>query len=75
MKNLKNKILKQLMDIIPFQNYDYIKMDVQGAELEIMEGSLPLFTKTKWVQLECPVHHNNEGAPNFAQLINYMANS
>jgi FkbM family methyltransferase len=73
--NSKKIKTKKLMDIIPFQNYDYIKMDVQGAELEIIEGSLPLFTKTKWVQLECPVHPNNKGAPNFAQIINYMANS
>jgi FkbM family methyltransferase len=73
--NFKKIKTKKLMDIIPFQNYDYIKMDVQGAELEIIEGSLPLFTKTKWVQLECPVHPNNKGAPNFAQIINYMANS
>jgi FkbM family methyltransferase len=73
--NFKKIKTKKLIDIIPFQNYDYIKMDVQGAELEIIEGSLPLFTKTKWVQLECPVHPNNKGAPNFAQIINYMANS
>lgn len=73
--NSKKIKTKKLMDIIPFQNYDYIKMDVQGAELEIIEGSLPLFTKTKWVQLECPIHPNNKGAPNFAQIINYMTNS
>jgi len=48
---------------------------VQGAELEIIEGSLELFQKTKFVQLECPVHHNNKGAPEFEHYINYMANS
>ena len=73
--NKKTIMVKPLKDIVPDQTYDLIKMDVQGAELEIIEGSLPLFTKTKWVQLECPVHPNNKGAPNFAQIINYMANS
>jgi hypothetical protein len=40
-----------------------LKWMLQGAELEIMEGSLDLFKQTKFVQLECPVHHNNVGAP------------
>jgi hypothetical protein len=30
--------------------------------------------KTKFVQLECPVHPNNKGAPLFEHYINYMAN-
>lgn len=66
---------KRLIDVVPQQTYDFIKMDVQGAELEIIEGSLDLFLKTKWIQLECPVFNNNEGAPLFEQIINYMANS
>jgi FkbM family methyltransferase len=66
---------KPLQDIVPDQTYELIKMDVQGAELEIIEGSLKLFKKTKFVQLECPVHHNNKGAPLFEHYINYMANS
>ena len=73
--NKKTVMVKPLKDIVPDQIYDLIKMDVQGAELEIMEGSLELFQKTKFVQLECPVHHNNKGAPKFEHYINYMANS
>jgi FkbM family methyltransferase len=37
--------VKPLKDIVPNQAYEVIKMDVQGAELEIMEGSLDLFKK------------------------------
>ncbi len=73
--NKKTIMVKPLKDIVPDQTYDLIKMDVQGAELEIIEGSLELFQKTKFVQLECPVHHNNKGAPEFEHYINYMANS
>jgi len=69
------KETKKLSDILPKEvTMDYIKMDVQGAELEIIEGSLDLFEKTKFVQLECPVHPNNKGAPLFEYYINYMAN-
>jgi len=64
-----------LKDLVPDQKYDYIKMDIQGAELEVIEGSLSLFYQTKFVQLEVPVFQNNKDAPNFEQVINYMANS
>jgi len=63
-----------LSTILPNKHYDLIKMDVQGAELEVIEGSLELFQKTKWVQLECPVFENNIGAPKFEHYINYMSN-
>lgn len=66
--------VKPLSKILPEQPYDYIKMDVQGAELEIIDGSFSLFEKTKFVQLECPVHYNNVDAPRFEHYINYMAN-
>jgi FkbM family methyltransferase len=71
----KTVLTEPLKHILPDIVYDYIKMDVQGAELEIVEGSLDLFKKTKWVQLECPVFHNNAGSPKFEHYINYMANS
>ena len=59
----KQKVMvRPLQDIVPKQSYEVIKMDVQGAELEIIEGSLDLFKQTKFVQLECPVHPNNVGA-------------
>ena len=70
----KDVYTERLKDVLPETNYDYIKMDVQGAELEIIEGSLDLFTNTKWVQLECPVFHNNKDAPRFEHYINYMSN-
>ena len=71
----KKKIeTKRLSDVVPKQTYDVIKLDIQGAELEVIEGSLELFQTTKWVQLECPVYNNNKGAPNFEHYINYMAN-
>lgn len=66
--------VKKLSNVVPDQKYDLIKLDVQGAELEIIEGSLDLFKKTKWVQLECPVYDNNDKAPRFVNYINYMEN-
>ena len=71
----KEKVKTQkLSTILPNKIYDVIKLDLQGAELEVIEGSLELFQTTKWVQLECPVYNNNKGAPLFEHYINYMAN-
>jgi len=67
--------VKKLINVVPDIKYDLIKLDLQGAELEVIEGSLHLFEKTKFVQLECPVHDNNIGAPKFENYINYMSNS
>ena len=44
--NKRTITTKPLQDIVPDQTYELIKMDVQGAELEIIEGSLKLFQKT-----------------------------
>jgi FkbM family methyltransferase len=43
--NKRTITTKPLQDIVPDQTYELIKMDVQGAELEIIEGSLKLFQK------------------------------
>lgn len=66
--------VKPLSALLPNKKYDVIKMDVQGAELEIIDGSFDLFSKTKFIQLECPVHHNNVDAPRFEHYINFMSN-
>ena len=72
---MKKVTTQRLCDVVPDQPYDLIKMDLQGAEIEVIDGSLELFLKTKWVQLECAVFDNNQGAPSFAQIVNYMTNS
>ena len=72
--NTKKVQTKALKDIVPNEKFDYIKIDVQGEELDIIRGSLELFQSTKWVQLECPVFENNKGAPKFAQVTSYMIN-
>jgi len=72
-KRIETKKLSEIVDSDTV--YQLIKMDIQGAELEVIEGSLDLFSKTKFVQLECAVFKNNIGAPNFEQIVNYMANT
>ena len=51
---------------------DYLKLDVQGAELEVLEGSERTLTSAKFVQLECSILQFNHGAPLIAEILAFM---
>ena len=52
--------------------YDLIKMDVQGAEKDIIEGSLPIIKNTKFLLLEMQTVQYNKGAPRLSEMIHYL---
>jgi hypothetical protein len=51
---------------------DLVKMDVQGAELDIMKGALDLLKSTKHIILELQEVEYNKGAPLRDEVIEYM---
>lgn len=52
-----------------------IKIDAQGAELNILKGSTEILAKTDFILMELPVFGEyNDGAPKFVDYINYMDN-
>ena len=44
---------------------NFIKLDVQGAELDILEGGRDLLGDCHLIYMECPVMEYNVGAPRF----------
>ena len=69
----KKKIsIKPLHQVVPDIIYDIIKIDVQGAELDVIGGSLDLFKKVKWLQLECPIHKNNESPYTYSDYVSML---
>jgi len=54
------------------KQFDLIKMDVQGAELDIIQGSPGMIHNTKYLWLEVNVHNYNIGAPRAGQIIAYL---
>ena len=50
----------------------FLKLDVQGAELEVLEGGHNTLSRADLVQLEVALLPYNEGAPTFLQLMQYM---
>lgn len=48
---------------------DFIKIDTQGSELDILFGGSEILDKCKIILLECPIISYNEGAPTFTDYI------
>ena len=54
------------------QRFDIIKIDVQGAELDIIQGSPGFINDTKYLWLELQPHNYNIGAPSAGKVIGYL---
>jgi FkbM family methyltransferase len=52
--------------------FDLIKIDTQGSELDIIEGGLNLCNKAKGILLEVSLTQYNENAPLYDEVISYM---
>jgi FkbM family methyltransferase len=63
-----------LDDIVPPEIVpDMLKMDVQGAELDILEGAKKILPRIKWIYLEVSFVPCNEGAPLFDTVYRYIS--
>lgn len=52
--------------------YDFIKLDVQGAELDILKGAPKTLEHAEFVLMELRLLDYNQGAPTFADAIIFM---
>ena len=48
---------------------DWIKMDVQGSELDILAGGRRAFSRAKYLLCEIPLLPYNHGAPSFSEYL------
>lgn len=62
------------LDILfPTQQFDFVKIDCQGAELDILRGGNHLIEQTDVILLECSFAcEYNKGAPRFIDYITYL---
>ena len=49
--------------------FDFVKLDVQGAEIEVLEGATETLKNVDFLFLECSLVEYNEGAPLAAEVI------
>jgi FkbM family methyltransferase len=61
-----------LDSLLPGQKFDLIKMDVQGAELDIIQSSPGFIHNAKYLWLELQPHNYNIGAPSAGKVIGYL---
>ena len=50
----------------------FLKIDAQGAELQILRGGMETLQRVSLVQLEAAVAEYNEGAPSLRQVLEFM---
>ena len=70
--SVETRRLDSLID--PYSSFDLVKIDVQGAEIDVMEGAGDIIANSKFLLLEAAVTNYNEGAPKQQDVINYMNN-
>jgi FkbM family methyltransferase len=57
---------------LPFP--DFIKIDTQGSELDILQGAESIIDDVKIIYTECPITNYNQGAPNISDYLTYFRN-
>jgi FkbM family methyltransferase len=57
----------------PVQSPVFVKLDVQGAELDVLRGGMTPLKAAEWFQLECALLDYNEGAPQLQEICNFMS--
>ena len=55
---------------LPYPNF--IKIDTQGSELDILKGSQQSISECNLIYLECPIIEYNLKAPNISEYIKYL---
>lgn len=74
-KNIKQKIGMKLETIVKIKNIpapDLIKIDVQGAELDILKGSMKIINNAKFLIVELQHTEYNKGAPLCKQTCDFL---
>ena len=60
------------LDNVVTNTYDFIKMDTQGSELDIIKGGVNTIKKAKYLLSEVSLKPCNEGAPLKLEVIDYL---
>ncbi len=71
LKNFTNLTTKKLDDVVNKQ-FDLIKLDTQGSELDIMKGGAKTVNGSKYILIETSLIEYNENAPLKEEVFNYM---
>jgi FkbM family methyltransferase len=69
----ERRITTTLKLIVPKDaDYDLIKMDVQGSELDVIKGGLDIIKKSKFLLLELQIFEYNKDAPMLSEVLIFL---
>lgn len=71
--DVESRITSTLNILLPGRQFDLIKMDVQGSELDIIKGGVDIVKRSRGLILEVPVIEYNKGAPKKEEIDEYLA--
>ena len=73
-KLVKTRTLDSVIEANNLAKPNFIKIDVQGAELDILEGAKNSLDQCNLIYMECPILEYNIQAPTFNEYIKFMSN-
>jgi FkbM family methyltransferase len=71
---VEKKQTKTLSNLLNNQTFDLIKIDVQGSEIDIINGGLDIIKKAKGILMEVSLMEYNQNAPTKEFVYEYMDN-
>jgi len=71
-KTLKTITLNEIKKNNHIPSPDFIKIDTQGSEIDILKGGSEILNNCKIILLECPIISYNAGAPLLDDYIKYL---
>lgn len=66
--------LKDILHETPFRNI-FLKIDVQGFEIEVLEGAMPVFDRISLILIECSFVELYQGQPLFNDIYNFLSSN
>jgi len=71
-KNILTNTLDEVTESnnLPFP--DFIKIDTQGSELDILKGGKKTISRCKLIYMECPIIEYNAGSPKLDDYISFL---
>jgi FkbM family methyltransferase len=70
--NVQSYTLDQIIAEHKLPIPDFIKLDTQGSELDILLGAESIIDKVSVVHVECPIVEYNAGAPGIQNYLDYF---
>jgi len=71
-KTLQTTTLNEIQKKIQIPSPDFLKIDTQGSEIDILMGGSEILNNCKIILLECPIISYNTGAPPLNDYIKYL---